>query len=192
MQGFALFDTALGACAIAWGPAGLIGTSLPEGTLEATRIRMHRRFPEAVETPPPEQLASVRDAIIRLLQGEAIDFAGVTLDLAQVPKFNREVYAIARAIPAGRTLTYGDIAAALGDPALARAIGQALGQNPFPIIVPCHRVVAANGKTGGFSANGGVRTKLRLLMIENARIGTEPTLFDVPAPDQAARTARLR
>src|SRR4051812_10238425 len=101
MRGFTLFDTALGACAIAWGPAGIIGTSLPEGTREATRVRMHRRFPEAQEQPPPESLAGIREAIIRLLEGEAIDFASATLDLARVPQFNREVYAVAREIPAG-------------------------------------------------------------------------------------------
>ena len=95
-----------------------------------------------------------------------------------VPEFHQRVYAIAREIQPGRTLSYGEIAARLGDPSLARAVGQALGQNPFPIVVPCHRVLAANGKTGGFSAPGGVSTKLRMLEIERARASAIPTLFD--------------
>jgi methylated-DNA-[protein]-cysteine S-methyltransferase len=101
----------------------------------------------------------------------------VTIDTAGVADFNRRVYAIARTIAPGATLSYGEIAERLGDRNLARDVGQALGQNPFPVIVPCHRVLAAGGKSGGFSAPGGVATKLRLLTIEGAQPGG-PTLFD--------------
>jgi len=116
--------------------------------------------------------------MVALLRGEASDLSAVALDLSGVEPFARRVYEVARTIAAGGTLTYGEIAARLGDRALARDVGQALGQNPFPLIVPCHRVLAAGGKAGGFSANGGVATKLRLLSIEGARLTDEPTLFD--------------
>src|SRR5262249_25431219 len=108
---------------------------------------------------------------------EAVDLTGIGLDESRVPEFHRRVYAIARSIPPGGTLTYGDIANRLGDPTLARAVGQALGENPFPIIVPCHRVLAANGRLGGFSAPGGTTTKLKLLRIEGADAAAQLELF---------------
>jgi methylated-DNA-[protein]-cysteine S-methyltransferase len=111
------------------------------------------------------------------LRGEPSDLSDVTIDVDKVPEFNRKVYDIARSIPPGATLTYGEIAERLGDKLLARDVGQALGQNPIPLIVPCHRVLAAGGKTGGFSAPGGVVSKLRLLTIEGAQ-PNGPTLFD--------------
>ena len=117
-------------------------------------------------------------AIVALLEGQGSDLAAIAVDMDAVPDFNRQVYEIARRIPPGRTRTYGEIAIELGDRALARDVGQALGQNPLAIIVPCHRVMGANGKVGGFSANGGVTTKLRLLTIERARTSDAPTLFD--------------
>jgi methylated-DNA-[protein]-cysteine S-methyltransferase len=118
------------------------------------------------------------EGIVQLLQGEAIDLAAVALDMAGVPSFDRRVYEVARTIAPGVTLSYGDIAARLSAPGEARAVGQALGQNPFPLVVPCHRVLAAGGKVGGFSANGGIATKLRLLSIERARTSSAPTLFE--------------
>ena len=126
----------------------------------------------------------------RCLSGAAVDLSTVPLDMERVPAFERRVYEVARTIPPGQTLTYGEVAARLGDPGAAREVGQALGRNPFAVIVPCHRVVAAGGKTGGFSATGGVTTKLRLLEIERARLRSEPTLFD---QDEAfARLQRRR
>ena len=176
--GFTLFDTAIGACAIAWGERGVVGLWLPEPDAAATRRRVSRRLPEARESAPPPEVQRAIDAIVELLAGTPSDLTAVTLDMNGVPEFNRRVYAIAREIQPGQTLSYGEIAARLGDPSQARAVGQALGQNPFPIVVPCHRVLAANGKTGGFSAPGGVSTKLRLLEIERARASAIPTLFD--------------
>ena len=118
------------------------------------------------------------DGIAGLLRGEISDLSVVALDMTGVPQFDRRVYAIARTIPVGATLTYGDIAARLGDSSVAREVGQSLGQSPFPVIVPCHRVLAAGGKVGGFSAAGGVTTKLRMLDIEGAQVGETPTLFE--------------
>jgi methylated-DNA-[protein]-cysteine S-methyltransferase len=166
--GFALFDTAIGACGIAWNGRGIAGVQLPEGSPHETRARLRRRFPEAREAPPPAPVRRAMDGVIALLRGEPSELDAVTLDLDGVPPFHRRVYEVARTIPPGTTLSYGEIAARMGEPGAARDVGQALGQNPFAIIVPCHRVLAANGKVGGFSARGGVRTKLRLISSERA------------------------
>ena len=179
MTSFALFETAIGACGIAWGGRGIAGVQLPEPSAEKTRARLKRRFPHAHEAAPTADVQRAIDGIVALLRGEAADFSGVQLDLERMPAFNRRVYDIARAIPPGKTLSYGEITSKIGEPReVARDVGQALGQNPIPIIVPCHRVVAANGKPGGFSASGGVTTKLRLLTIEKAKISDAPALFD--------------
>ena len=173
--GFGLFDTAIGRCAIAWGPDGIVGLQLPELDDEAMRARMRRHHPEALEETLPPEVERVIADIRRLLAGEGGDLSGVSLDMTGVPDFDRRVYAEARSIAPGETRTYGEIAARLGDPGLSRAVGQALGRNPFVIVVPCHRVLAAGGKAGGFSAPGGVETKRRLLEIEGAR-ALHPTL----------------
>jgi methylated-DNA-[protein]-cysteine S-methyltransferase len=104
------------------------------------------------------------------MHGERVDLTFIQLDMDSLPQFHQRVYEIARSIPPGATLTYGEIATRLGDPGSARAVGQALGRNPIPVIVPCHRVMAAGGKTGGFSAPGGAATKLNLLAIEGAQL----------------------
>src|SRR5260370_802467 len=142
------------------------------------RARLARRYPHAREAPPPAEVRRVIDRIVSLLGGQASDLSAAALDMDGVPEFDRRVYEVARGIAPGATLSYGEIAARLGERGLARDVGQALGRNPFPIIVPCHRVLAAGGKAGGFSANGGVTTKLRLLTIERARTSDAPTLFD--------------
>ncbi|HEX9772587.1 MAG TPA: methylated-DNA--[protein]-cysteine S-methyltransferase [Steroidobacteraceae bacterium] len=169
-QGLSYFDTGVGRCAIAWCERGVTGVQLPEANDAATRARMQRRFPSTVEATPPPALQAAIDGIVALLAGETSDLSGVALDLRWVSEFHRAVYEVARRIAPGETLTYGEIAAQLGDPGAARAVGLALGQNPIPIIVPCHRVLAAGGRAGGFSAPGGVMTKLRLLEIERRRI----------------------
>ena len=175
--GFALFETAIGRCAIVWNERGVAGVQLPERSERATRDRLLRRFPQAREAAPPAEVQRIIDDIVVLLAGEARDFGYAKLDTGRLSDLQRRVYDIARTIPAGSTLTYGEIAGRLGDRRLARDVGQALGENPFPIIVPCHRVLAAGGKLGGFSAPGGAGTKLRLLAIEGAQPGG-PTLFD--------------
>lgn len=178
-RAFAIFATALGPCAIAWGDRGIVWVQLPQADASAARRRVVHRFPEALETrPPPGIDLAVRD-IARLLAGERADLSRIDLDMSELPEFNRRVYAVARTIPAGETLTYGEVATRMGETiAAARAVGAALGANPFPPIVPCHRVLGAGGRTGGFSARGGVETKMRMLSIEGARTGIAPTLFD--------------
>lgn len=171
-QGFALFDTALGRCGVVWGARGLVGVQLPEADERETRTHILRRFPDARETPAPPNAQRARDAIVALLRGDPSDFSTIALDMERAPSFHRRVYEVARAIPPGTTLSYGEIATRLGAPGAARAVGQALGRNPFAIIVPCHRVLAAGGKVGGFSAHGGVATKLRLLAIEGVDVNS--------------------
>ena len=166
--GLTLFDTAIGRCGIAWGPLGIVALQLAEATSDATRARLLRACPEAGECEPPETVRTAIEAIVALLRGEPRDLTGIALDMERVPDFHRRVYQVAQTIPPGKTLTYGDVARRLGDPGAAQAVGQALGRNPFAIIVPCHRVVAAGGRIGGFSANGGAATKRRILAIEGA------------------------
>lgn len=165
-NGFALFDTAIGRCGIAWSARGITGVQLPEADDCATRCRLAKRFPEARETAPPTEVERAIDGIAALLRGEADPLSAIQLDMGGVPPFHRRVYAVTRTIQPGSALTYGEVAARLGSPDSARAVGQALGRNPFPLIVPCHRVVAAGGKPGGFSAYGGRATKEKLLAIE--------------------------
>jgi methylated-DNA-[protein]-cysteine S-methyltransferase len=177
-QGFAVFDTPIGACGIAWSPHGIVGLQLPEATADGTRGRLRRRWTGAVESPPPPDVQRAIDRILALLAGEAIDLGDIALDLAAAPDFHRKVYDVARTIPPGQTMTYGEIAKRLGVPHESREVGQALGRNPVAIIVPCHRVLGADGKMGGFSASGGVATKRRILEIEGARaLGAGP-LFE--------------
>jgi O-6-methylguanine DNA methyltransferase len=177
-SGFALFDTRIGRCGIAWGERGVSGVQLPEASERETRARMLHRFPAAGEAVPPPEVQRAVNRIVALLRGEASDLSNVPLDMDGVPAFHRRVYEVARSIPPGVTLSYGDIAARLGAPGAARAVGQALGRNPFPIVVPCHRVLAAGGKIGGFSAQGGIATKRRMLAIEGAHINGAAPLLD--------------
>ncbi len=188
--GVAVFDTAIGACGVAWGPDGLVGVQLPEGRTANTRARLLRRFPGAAEAPPPPPIQDAIASIAALLRGERADLSGIALDLSSVREFHRRVYEVARSIPPGSTLTYGEIAARLGDRLSAQAVGQALGANPFPIVVPCHRVLAAGGKLGGFTARGGLTTKLDLLTIEGVQAAPPPTLFDAEALPPAVKRRR--
>ena len=177
-QHYALFDTAIGICGIEWGPRGINGVQLPMGSAEKTTKRIHQRHADIAEAEPTADVQRVIDRIVELLKGKADDLIDIVLDLEDVPEFNRSVYQIARTIPPGRTVTYGDIAKRLGGVELSRDVGQALGRNPCPIVVPCHRVLAAGNKPGGFSANGGVSTKLKMLAIEGAIVNHTPNLFD--------------
>ena len=160
-DGFTDFDTPIGRCSISWGPNGIVGVRLPG-----------RRSPASASDTIPSSVRSATDGIVRLLQGESVDLSDVQLDMANVPALHQRVYEVARSVPPGSTITYGDIAKRLGDHGLAREVGQALAKNPFAIVVPCHRVVASNGKLGGFSAPGGLKTKQRMLAIEG--VGTLP------------------
>jgi len=174
---FALFETAIGVCGIVWGARGICGVQLPQANAAATRARLMRRHPDAREAAPSPPARRAIDGIVALLESGRATFGGIDLDFGNASEFNRKVYAVAGAIPPGQTMTYGEIAERLGDRLLARDVGTALGENPIPLIMPCHRVLAAGGKSGGFSAAGGVVTKLRLLSIEGAEPGG-PTLFE--------------
>jgi methylated-DNA-[protein]-cysteine S-methyltransferase len=194
-DGFTLFDTAIGTCAIAWGPRGVVGVCLPAGSPDEARARMRKRTPDAPETAPPPVVKRAIADITALMKGEPLDLLDVELDLDGVPDFHRRVYDVARAIPPGQTLTYGEVAEKLESPGAARAVGAALGANPFPIIVPCHRVLGAGGKVGGFSAPGGTTTKMRMLNIEGAKVQQAPALFDqlpLVAPPRRPRAAPKR
>ena len=177
-QFFALFDTPIGVCGIEWGPRGVNGVQLPMGSREKTLARIRQRRGAIPEREPTAEVRAAIDGILELLSGKPNDLTAIALDLDGVPAFNRGVYEIARTIPPGKTMTYGDIAKRLGGVELSRDVGQALGRNPCPIVVPCHRVLAAGNKPGGFSANGGVETKLKILAIEGAPVNHTPSLFD--------------
>jgi methylated-DNA-[protein]-cysteine S-methyltransferase len=175
---FAMFDTAIGRCGIAWSARGINAVQLPMASEEKTRKRIRQRHGDIAESEPTAEVQRAIDGIVELLEGKPNDLSDIALDLGGVPEFDRGVYNIARTIPPGRTMTYGDIAKRLGGVELSRDVGQALGHNPCPIVVPCHRVLAAGGKPGGFSANGGVATKLKMLAIEGAIVNHTPSLFD--------------
>ena len=165
-----VFSTALGICRVEWSPRGITGVALP-GARPLTGIDVH----DADDVPAP-----VRDAIagmVALLDGEHRDLTAITLDECDIDAFRRGVYAAARQVAPGTVATYGEIARAIGSPDAARAVGAALGSNPWPIIVPCHRVVAADGALTGFSAPGGIVTKRRMLEIENVPGFAQESLF---------------
>lgn len=176
--GFAIFETPIGPCGITWNARGITGLQLPEASAAGTRVRLRRRWSGAEESTPPPGVQRAIGRVLALLEGKAVDLGDIPLDLEGAPDFHRKIYEVARTIPAGQTMTYGDIAKRLGVPHESREVGQALGRNPVAIIVPCHRVLGADGKMGGFSANGGVTTKRRILEIEGAgAIGAGP-LFE--------------
>ena len=177
-SGHVLFETALGTCGVAWGPGGIVAVQLPERDAASTRARLLRGLPLCQGTgDPPPYVCSAITGIQALLAGEPRDLREVPLDMSRISPFHQQVYAIARAIPPGRTRTYGELAQQLGGLGLARAVGQALGMNPFAPVVPCHRVLAAGDRPGGFSAEGGAATKLRMLQIEGACPGGTLPLF---------------
>jgi methylated-DNA-[protein]-cysteine S-methyltransferase len=176
--GLAKFATPIGTCAIAWGPTGILGVQLPGSSDLAALTRLQRRYPFAAEASPPPGIAAVIARIAAFLGGAQDNFADLPLDFGRVSDFEAAVYREALAIPAGETATYGAIAARLGDIGHSRAVGQALGRNPWPIVIPCHRVTGADGRMGGFSAPGGRATKLKLLEIEGALAPDSLPLFE--------------
>ena len=174
---YCLFETPLGACGIAWretadsgSQAVVTAVQLPEATPQATESRIARKAGSDQRSAPPREIATIIEKIRKHLDGEVQDFRGVALDLENVEPFFRQIYEATRQIPPGQTRTYGEIAKAVGQPAAAQEVGQAMAKNPVPILVPCHRVAAAGGKLGGFSAPGGPATKARLLAIEGATV----------------------
>src|SRR3954462_15610568 len=183
-----LFETPLGLCAIVWGARGIAGTQLPEPGRGGALRSLQRRFPDAHPGQPPAAVVAAAARIEAALGGARDDFADLALDWRAVGAVDRAgyrggggsdggVYGEALATPAGETITYGTLAARLGDPGRAQAVGQALGRNPWPIVVPCHRITAADGRMGGFSAPGGTKTKLKLLELEGALSAETLPLF---------------
>jgi methylated-DNA-[protein]-cysteine S-methyltransferase len=181
MTYYCLFDTAIGPCGVAWSERGLTRLQLPESDRSATEKRLRARDAEASQAAP----AAIDQLIVDIqtyMTGRRVDFAFVAIDLTNVGPFENKVYEAARAVPWGKTVSYGELARQTGSPGAARAVGQALGRNPVPVIIPCHRILAKNHRIGGFSAHGGPFTKERLLALEGVHVeaGTPllPGLFE--------------
>jgi methylated-DNA-[protein]-cysteine S-methyltransferase len=168
---YTVFETVLGVCGIAWNDRGVTAFQLPEATKRQTEDRLAKRAAAARADRIPKPIRAVIRKAQRHLEGDAQDFRDVAVDLDGTGPFARRVYEVARTIPAGRTTTYGELAARAGSPGGSRAVGRAMGTNPIPLIIPCHRVLAAGNRPGGFSAHGGLATKARMLEIEGATLG---------------------
>jgi O-6-methylguanine DNA methyltransferase len=175
---YCLFETPLGACGIAWKehgssriPPAVTFFLLPEATRRLTDTRIAGSSGGRKARVPPPRIAGIIVKVQKHLRGDVQDFLDIVVDLDGAGPFARQVYEAVRNIPAGRTVTYGELATAMNRPTASRAVGQALGRNPIPLIIPCHRVLARGNRPGGFSAHGGVKTKAKLLEIEGATIG---------------------
>ena len=172
---YALVDTEVGTFGLAWTEAGVARVALPGRDRARTEMWISRD--PAVPGFPEGPLAELPEMIRRYAKGEHVDFTAVPLDLSGIPDFNRQAYAELLKVGYGETTTYGAIAKTLGDLAMSRAVGQAMGANPIPLIIPCHRVLGADGKSGGFSSPGGVASKMRLLALEHAASPTGQYAF---------------
>ncbi|WP_259782641.1 methylated-DNA--[protein]-cysteine S-methyltransferase [Aestuariispira ectoiniformans] len=179
MYSFSLFETPIGRCGIAWTMQGIARFCFPEGNDDRTKGRLLKGIDAVEADTPPALIRQAIDLVRQLMAGEKISFAAIPLDLTGVSDFHRRVYQEISKIPPGQTATYGEVAARVGEPKGAQAIGQAMGRNPIPVIIPCHRVLAAGSSLGGFSGAGGVDTKRRLLEIEGALPPEPPSLFDL-------------
>ncbi|HEV7308034.1 methylated-DNA--[protein]-cysteine S-methyltransferase [Ensifer sp.] len=167
-----VFDTVAGYCGIAWNDVGITRFQLPTRAAEATERLLLRRVPDAAPSPPTAEIRDVVDAVRRYFEGAEVDFSGFKVDLDGQDAFFMRIYAAARALRWGQTTTYGALAKELGaGPEAARDVGQAMARNPVSLIIPCHRVLAAGGKIGGFSAPGGSTAKTRMLELEGVRLG---------------------
>ena len=171
VQHYLIFETAGGFCGIGWNDVGITRFQLPTRSADATERMLLRRMTGAEAAAPTPEVAEAVAAVKRYFAGEETDFSGVKLDLGDQDAFFKEVYAAARRVGWGRTTTYGTLAKELGaGPEAARDVGEAMAKNPVALIIPCHRVLAAGGKVGGFSAPGGLATKIRMLELEGVRI----------------------
>jgi len=171
---YSVFETAAGFCAIAWNRAGITHFRLPASTAEAAERQLRRRLVDAEPGEPPESVTAAIHAAVRYFEGEPVDFSDLALDLAGEDALFARIYGQLRRVGWGRTTTYGTLAKELGaGPEVARDVGQAMARNPMPLLIPCHRVLAAGGKLGGFSAPGGSVTKQRMLELEGVRIATD-------------------
>jgi methylated-DNA-[protein]-cysteine S-methyltransferase len=171
---YAVFETASGFCGIAWSEGGITRFQLPTENAAATERLLLRRMSAAKMAEPTPDIAGVIEAVRRYFEGGMVDFSNLTLDLDGQDDVFKQIYALARRLPWGQTTTYGALAKGIGDdPRLARDVGQAMAKNPIPLIIPCHRVLAAGGKVGGFSAPGGAASKVRMLELEGVVMAPE-------------------
>ncbi len=188
--GLALFPTALGVCGLAWQGEAIVATCLSESTPSATEARLQTRTGGSAGEPPSFARRAI-EAITSLLEGAKTDLSFVLCDYGPGTQLTSDVYTVARTVRAGETISYGELASRLGDTRLARGVGAALGRNPLPIVVPCHRIIGANGRLTGFSAPGGIETKRRLLEIEGAGLAQPSTLFGaLPVAAEPRRAPR--
>lgn len=170
-QFYHVFETAAGFCGISWNESGVTRFQLPTKAAESTERLLLRRIPTASPATPPAEVMDTIAAVKRYFDGEAVDFSGVRLDLGEQDDFFRRIYDAARRVEWGHTTTYGTLARQLGaGPEAARDVGQAMAKNPVALIIPCHRVLAAGGKIGGFSAPGGSDSKRRMLELEGVEV----------------------
>lgn len=166
-ESYTLIDTAIGVCGLAWNENGLTRVQLPEVSAANTEARLRRRGATRAAQIPRTEITTCVTQLIAYFQGQRVDFAGVPLDTAALSAFDAAIYRALRQVGWGRTTSYGALSAAvIGAPDAARAVGVAMARNAWPIVVPCHRVLAANGAMGGFSAYGGTMTKQMLLTLE--------------------------
>lgn len=172
---YAIFETRAGFCGIAWSEGGITRFQLPTDNAAATERLLLRRMPGGKIAEPTPDIAGVIETVRRYFEGDAADFSDLNLDLDGQDDLFRRIYALVRRLPWGQTTTYGALAKEIGaDPRLARDVGQAMAKNPIPLIIPCHRVLAAGGKVGGFSAPGGAASKVRMLQLEGVVLAPEP------------------
>jgi len=190
---YTLFDTPLGVCGIAWNMGGdsgieprVIAFQLPEATVRLTASRIAGKSSAARARITPARIKALIERVKRHFRGDPQDFLDVAVDLDGPGPFAKQVYAAARRIPPGRTMTYGELAEAAGRPGAARAVGRAMGGNPVPLIIPCHRILAAGNRPGGFSAHGGLATKEKMLELEGATLGPPPVIKSIRDLKQAA------
>ena len=183
--GYTIFDSAVGRCGIAWGELGILGVQLPEARELDTRRRMYRLYPEAREQRPPVNSEIAIEGIAAILRGGNADISEIALDMTGIPYFSQRVYQFARSIPHGETRTYAEVAGGLRATGTTYSVAQALGRNPFMIIVPCHRVLEPGNYADKISDHGGVISKRRLLTIEGAHPTVSKTLFEVLLPGVA-------
>lgn len=177
--GHVVFKTALGFVGLAWSEAGLTRLCLPQASREAVERRLLRLIGVGLGESPPRWVEELTAGIRAYAEGEEVDFSGVPVDLAGIDAFRRAIYEAARRLTFGETTTYGELARRAGHAGLPRETGAALGANPVPLVIPCHRILAAGGKIGGFSAPGGASTKKKMLRLEGVRL-------DPPPPAQAS------
>jgi methylated-DNA-[protein]-cysteine S-methyltransferase len=176
-----VFETAGGFCGIAWSDAGITRFQLPTRSRDAAERSLRRRAPGAEPGAPPPQVAEAVAAARRYFEGEETDFSRLRLDLGDQDAFFQRIYAAARQVKWGYTTTYGALAKQLGaGPEAARDVGQAMARNPVPLLIPCHRVLAAGGKVGGFSAPGGSAAKARMLALEGVHVEPPPAQRSLP------------